>query len=67
MRKPDIEIFRLALDLAQTAPEQAVFLDNTPMFVQIAEGLGMRSILHVDYESTGAKLAALGLPKSDSI
>lgn len=67
MRKPDIEIFRLALDLAQTAPEQAVFLDNTPMFVQIAEGLGMRSILHVDYESTGAKLAALGLPTSDSI
>ena len=61
MRKPDVEIFRLALDLAQTTPASAVFIDNTPMFVQIAERLGMRSILHVDYESTSAKLTLLGL------
>jgi putative hydrolase of the HAD superfamily len=67
MRKPDIAIFRLALDLAQTAPEQAVFIDNTPMFVQLAEGLGMRSILHVDYESTYAQLTSLGLQTSDAL
>ncbi|WP_182276737.1 HAD family phosphatase [Granulicella sp. 5B5] len=66
MRKPDVEIFRLALDLAQTAPAHAVFIDNTPMFVQIAERLGMRSILHVDYESTRAKLTSLGLQTSDA-
>jgi putative hydrolase of the HAD superfamily len=66
MRKPDIQIFRLALDLAQTAPERAVFIDNTPMFVQIAESLGMRNILHVDYASTSAKLASLGLLTSDA-
>jgi putative hydrolase of the HAD superfamily len=66
MRKPDIDIFRLALDLAQTVPERAVFIDNTPMFVQIAEGLGMRSILHVDAESTRAKLALLGLQTNDA-
>jgi putative hydrolase of the HAD superfamily len=66
MRKPDIQIFRLALDLAQTAPAQAVFIDNTPMFVQIASGLGMRSILHVDYESTRTELAAAGLHTSDA-
>ncbi len=61
MRKPDVEIFRLALDLAQTVPAQAVFIDNTPMFVQIAERLGMNSVLHVHYEDTRAKLASLGL------
>jgi putative hydrolase of the HAD superfamily len=61
MRKPDVEIFRLALDLAQTSPTHAVFIDNTPMFVQIAERLGMQSILHADYESTRAKLTSLGL------
>jgi putative hydrolase of the HAD superfamily len=65
MRKPDIKIFELALDLAQTAPAQAIFLDNTPMFVQIADRLGMQGILHVDYESTRAKLTALGLQISD--
>jgi putative hydrolase of the HAD superfamily len=65
MRKPDVKIFELALDLAQTAPAQAIFLDNTPMFVQIADRLGMQSILHVDYESTRAKLTVLGLQTSD--
>jgi putative hydrolase of the HAD superfamily len=67
MRKPDIAIFRLALDLAQTTPEQAVFIDNTPMFVQITGGLGMRSILHVDYESTHAQLTSLRLQTSDAL
>jgi putative hydrolase of the HAD superfamily len=66
MRKPDIQIFRLALDLAQTAPAQAVFIDNTPMFVQIAQGLGMRSIHHLDFESTRTELASLGLTTSDA-
>jgi putative hydrolase of the HAD superfamily len=31
------------------------------MFVQIAEGLGIRSILHTDCRSTCAKLASFGL------
>ena len=61
IRKPDADIFRLALDIAQTPIEQIVFIDNTPMFVEIAAGLGIRSILHTDFESTRAKLAALGL------
>ena len=61
MRKPDIEIFRLALDIAQTPAAQAVFIDNTAMFVQIAERLGIRSIHHVDYKSTCATLASFGL------
>ncbi len=66
MRKPDIRIFKLAIDLTQTAPAQALFIDNTPMFVQIAEGLGMRSILHVDYDATRAELSSLGLQTSDA-
>jgi putative hydrolase of the HAD superfamily len=66
MRKPDIEFFRLALDLAQTAPERAVFIDNTPMFVQIAERLGMKGILHVDFDSTHAALTSLGLKTSNA-
>jgi FMN phosphatase YigB (HAD superfamily) len=61
MRKPDVDIFRLALDLAQTRAEQVVFIDNTAMFVKIAEDLGMRGILHTDHKSTNAKLASFGL------
>jgi putative hydrolase of the HAD superfamily len=62
LRKPDEDIFRLALDIAQVTARQVVYLDNTSMFVQIAEDLGIRSILHTDYASTCEKLAAVGLP-----
>ena len=61
LRKPDTEIFRLALDISQAPARQVVYIENTPMFVQIAEGMGIRSILHTDYKSTCAKLASLGL------
>ena len=61
VRKPDADIFRLALDIAQTPARQVVYIEDTPMFVQIAEGLGIRSILHVDYNSTCAKLDSFGL------
>jgi putative hydrolase of the HAD superfamily len=61
VRKADADIFRLALDIAQAPARQVVYIENTPMFVQIAEGLGIRSILHTDYRSTCAKLASLGL------
>jgi putative hydrolase of the HAD superfamily len=61
LRKPDADIFKLALDIAQTPARQIVYIENTPLFVQIAEGFGIRSILHMDYKSTCAKLVALGL------
>ncbi len=61
LRKPDIDIFRLALDIAQAPVEQIVYIENTPMFVQIAQMLGIRSILHKDYLSTHLELASYGL------
>ncbi len=61
LRKPDADIFRLALDLVQAPAQQVLYIENTPMFVRIAEGLGIRSILHADYRSTCAKLASFGL------
>jgi putative hydrolase of the HAD superfamily len=61
LRKPDADIFRLALDIAQAPARQVVYIENTPMFVQIAEGLGIRSILHTDHRSTCEKLASFGL------
>ena len=59
VRKPDAEIFRLALDISQASAGQVVFIDNTRMFVDIAQGLGIRSIHHTDYRSTCAQLDAL--------
>jgi putative hydrolase of the HAD superfamily len=65
LRKPDADIFRLALDIAQAPARQVVYIENTPMFVQIAEGLGIPSILHTDYTSTCGGLASFGLQNAE--
>ena len=67
MRKPDGDIFRLALDLAQAKPSQVIFIDNTAMFVQVAETLGIRGVLHTDYTSTCAKLRLFGLSTGQEV
>ncbi|MDR3392528.1 MAG: HAD family phosphatase [Sulfuriferula sp.] len=61
MRKPDTNIFQLALDITQPRPDQVVFIDNTLMFVQVAESMGMHGIHHTDYKTTCAALAEYGL------
>jgi HAD superfamily hydrolase (TIGR01509 family) len=67
VRKPDADIFRLALDIAQATAEQVIYIENTPMFVKVAEGLGIQGILHADYRSTCAKLSAFGLQHDDGV
>lgn len=67
LRKPDTDIFRLALDLAQSRPEQTVYIDNTAPFVEVAERLGMKVVHHLDYPSTREKLAGLGLREDDEL
>ncbi len=61
LRKPDPDIFRLALDITQAPAAQVLYLENTPMFVRIAEDLGIRSLLHTDVTTTRNALAAIGL------
>jgi len=60
-RKPDADIFRIALDIAQVKPKQVVYLEDRPMFVQVARGLGIHGIRHLDYNSTCERLAEVGL------
>lgn len=60
-RKPDEDIFRMALDIAQVDPAHVVYLEDRPMFVEVAASVGMHAIWHRGYESTREQLAALGL------
>lgn len=60
-RKPDADIFRVALDVAQTPPEQALYIEDRPLFVQVAQSLGMNAVVHESYESTKSLLAQYGL------
>jgi putative hydrolase of the HAD superfamily len=61
MRKPDADMYRMALDCAQVVPEAAVYIDDRPLFVEVARGLGLQGIVHVDFETTRRELAGRGL------
>lgn len=67
LRKPDADIFKLAMDIAQAPAEHIIYIENTPMFAQIAEDLGIRSILHTDYPSTCVQLASFGLQYDEGV
>ncbi len=60
-RKPDADIYRIALDIAQVQPTEVIYVEDRAMFVEVAQGLGMRGIHHVSYESTRIALGELGL------
>ena len=60
-RKPDTDIFKIALDTAQVNAEQVLYLEDRAMFVQVAETLGIRGLRHIDHKSTCEKLIKAGL------
>ena len=62
LRKPDPEIFRMALDMVQVRPQEVAYFDDREMFVDIACHLGILGILHTDLAATRTALAKLGLP-----
>jgi putative hydrolase of the HAD superfamily len=60
-RKPDEDIFHIALDVAQAEPAEVVYVDDRHMFAEVAGNLGMHEIWHRDLEGTRAAFEALGL------
>ena len=61
LRKPDLDMYRMALNFSQIPANQVVYIDDQPMFVQSAESQGIHGIYHTDFASTRRQLAALGL------
>jgi putative hydrolase of the HAD superfamily len=61
LRKPDRDMYRLALDCAQVEAEQVVYVDDRPMFVEVAATLGIKGVHHRDFASTRNDLANFGL------
>jgi putative hydrolase of the HAD superfamily len=61
LRKPDKDIYKLALDLAQVPVERIIYIENQPKFIQVARECGIRGICHTDTNSTRLKLKSFGL------
>jgi putative hydrolase of the HAD superfamily len=66
LRKPDTDIYRLALGIAQVPIDRVLYLDDRLMFVEVAQSLGIYSVHHTDFESTRAILTSAGLSTKNS-
>jgi putative hydrolase of the HAD superfamily len=60
-RKPDSDIFQIALDIAQVPPQDVAYVDDRGLFIEVARSLGINGIHHNGYESTRQELGQLGL------
>jgi putative hydrolase of the HAD superfamily len=60
-RKPDADMYRIALDIAQVRPERVVYIDDRAMFVEVAQGLGIGGIIYKDFDTTQKALEVMGL------
>jgi len=60
-RKPDVDIYRMALDIARVSPSKVVYIDDRAIFAEVAQSLDIHSIHHTGYKSTRAALGAFGL------
>jgi putative hydrolase of the HAD superfamily len=56
LRKPDVDIYRLAWDLAQVEPKEVIYIDDRPLLAEIGRQLGMQVIQHITFEQTQAVL-----------
>jgi putative hydrolase of the HAD superfamily len=64
-RKPDEDMYRIALDISQADPTRSVYIDDRALFVEIAQSLGINGIQHTNIEVTRNALKGLGLTLED--
>ncbi len=61
MRKPDCAIYRLALQIAQSPPEESLFIDDRPLNLECAQLLGMRTIHYQNTARLRNELQRIGV------
>jgi putative hydrolase of the HAD superfamily len=64
-RKPDEDMYRIALDIAQVDPDEVLYIDDRAMFVEVAQGLQIRGIPHTNVDTTRGALEKFGLSLKD--
>jgi putative hydrolase of the HAD superfamily len=61
IRKPDLDIYRLAMDVAHVKADQVAYVEDRPLLCDVAARLGLHPVLNRNAQETREKLAALGL------
>lgn len=52
LRKPDIAIYQLALDIAQVNPSEVFYIDDRELLTSVATKMGIHSIHHTQFHHT---------------
>ena len=60
LRKPNENIYKLALNLSFSKPEECIFIDDRYFNVETAANLGINAFQHTDYKNTKEELAQYG-------
>jgi putative hydrolase of the HAD superfamily len=60
-RKPDDDIFRVALDVSQVDGEEVIYIDDRELYLQVAGMMGIHGVHHTSLESTRERLREFGL------
>lgn len=58
-RKPDADIYTLAIDVAQMIPAEICYIDDRALLIESAAGLGLHCIHHTSFESTKKRMDTL--------
>lgn len=61
LRKPDPEIYHLALDLMQLPQDQILYVDDRSLLIDMAKSLGFQAIWHQSLEKTQKLFEEFGL------
>lgn len=60
LRKPDLDIYKMACDIAQASPEEILYFDDRQMFVQVANSIGIHCHHYEGIEKAKNSLQLLG-------
>jgi putative hydrolase of the HAD superfamily len=60
-RKPDDDMFRIALDVSQVEGNEVVYIDDRKLYIQVAGEMGINGIHHKSLEKTRIELEKFGL------
>jgi putative hydrolase of the HAD superfamily len=61
LRKPDPEIYRMACDVSQALPDEALYIDDRLLYIEVAKSLGIPSLQNVSLEATKNYMDSIGL------
>ena len=61
LRKPDLDIYRLAMDVAHVKAENVAYIEDRPLLCDVAARLGLHPVLNRNAKETREILATLDL------